>query len=194
MVKKQKWEVNQNWIFLDSQSTHSIFSNGSLLTNIRHCSHTGVMMYSNGGSQHTVMIGEYEPLGLTVWYNENSLANILAMQDTRKVVRVVMDMMVAPAIVAQKYSDGEVIMIFEECEIGLYQHDTASYQPLKINDEQGGFAFINTVEGNKEGFTQREISKANQALALYRITGRPSERRFYTILGGKPYYELSNHC
>ena len=79
MVKRQKGEVDQNWILLDSQSTHSIFSNGSLLTNIRHCGHTGLRMYSNGGSQHTVMIGDYEPLGLTVWYNKDSLANILAM-------------------------------------------------------------------------------------------------------------------
>ena len=77
-------------------------------------------MYSNGGSQHTVMIGEYESLGLTVWYNENSLANILSMWDTRKVARVTMDTMVVPAIAAQKYGNGEVIMIFEECEIGLY--------------------------------------------------------------------------
>ena len=79
MVKRQKGEVDQDWILLDSQSTHSIFSNGSLLTNIRHCGHTGLTMYSKGGSQHTVMIGDYEPLGITVWYNKDSLANILSM-------------------------------------------------------------------------------------------------------------------
>ena len=182
MVKRQKGIVNQAWILLDSQSTHSIFSNGSLLTNIRHCGHTGLTMYSNGGSQHTVMIGDYEPLGLTVWYNEHSLANILSMKDTRRVARVTMDTMIVPAMAAQKYGESDLIIVFEECEIGLYRHDTASVQNLKINDEQGGFNFINTVDGNKEGFTQRQIERANQALALYRIIGRPSERRYYTIL------------
>ena len=182
MVKRQKGVVNQSCIMIDSQSTHSIFSNGSLLTNIRHCGHTGLTMYSNGGSQHTVMMGDYEPLGLTVWYNEHSLVNILAMKDTRQVVRITMDTMIAPAIAAQKYSEDSMIMVFEECEIGLYRHDTANIQTLKINDEHGGFNFINTVEGNKEGFTQRQIERGKQALALYQIIGRPAERRYYTIL------------
>ena len=31
---------------------------------------------------------------------------------------------------------------------------------------------------------QREIERANQALALYRIIGRPSERKYYDILAG----------
>ena len=142
MVKRQKGVVNQSWILIDSQSTHSIFLNGSLLTNICHCGHTGLTMYSNGGSQHTVMIGDYEPLGLTVWYNEHSLANILALKDTQKVARITMDTMVAPVIAAQKYGEDNMIMVFEECKIGLYRHNMANIQTLKINDEHGGFTFI----------------------------------------------------
>ena len=136
------------------------------------------------------MIGDYEPLGLTVWYNKHSLANILTMKDTQRVARITMNTMVAPAIAAQKYGEDDTIMVFEECEIGLYRHDTANIQTLKINDEHrindehSGFSFINTVEGNKEGFTQRQIEKANQAIALYHIIGRPVERKFYTILSG----------
>ena len=149
MVKRQKGVLNQAWILLDSQSTHSIFLNGSLLTNICHCGHTGLTMYSNGGSQHTVMIGDYEPLELTVWYDEHSLANILAMKDTRQVARITMDTMVAPAIAAQKYGKDDMIMVFEESEIGLYCHDTANIQTLRIIDEHSRFNFINTVEGNK---------------------------------------------
>ena len=141
-------------------------------------------MYSNGGSQHTVMIGNYEPLGLTVRYNEHSLANILAMKDTRQVARITMDTMVAPEIAAQKYSKDDMIMVFEECEIGMYRHNTANIQTLKINDEHGRFNFINTVEGNKEGFTQWQIERVNQALALYCIIGGPAERKFYTNLSG----------
>ena len=85
MVKCTKELVDHSWVLLDSQSTHSIFSNSSLLTNICHCGHSGLTMNSNGRSQQTVMIGDYEPLGITVWYNEHSLANILAMRDIRRV-------------------------------------------------------------------------------------------------------------
>ena len=57
-----------------------------------------------------------------------------------------MDTNVAPAMSAQKKDNDEMIIIFEECKIGLYRHDTANIQTLKLNDQQGGFNFINTVD------------------------------------------------
>ena len=67
---------------LDSQSTHSIFQDKRKLTNIRHCGHRGLTMRSSGGGvMHTNKIGDYGRLGLTVWFCEDSLTNILALCD-----------------------------------------------------------------------------------------------------------------
>ena len=106
------------------------------------------------------------------------------MRDERKVAWISMDSRVAQTIAAQKFGEDGLIMLFKERAMGLYRHDTANTQPLKINNQSGGFSFVNTVEGNKHGFTQREIERANQSTALYCIIRRPAEKKFYTILAG----------
>ncbi len=71
--------VPNDWILLESQSTYFVFKTKLLLTNFRHCGQYGLTMYSKGGSQLTDLIGEYESLGITVWYNSQSLAIIIGM-------------------------------------------------------------------------------------------------------------------
>ena len=180
---KERGQVDQLWLLLDSQSTHSIFSNPSLLTNIRHCNSTGLTMYSNGGAQKTVMVGDYEPLGMTVWYNPESLANILALREVRTKHQVTMDTDVHPSMAIHERGKSGSIYVFEECKTGLYRYDING-QSININHDNEAFNFLNTVDGNKEGFTKREIERAIEALTLYRIIGRPSEGKYYKILAG----------
>ena len=66
-----------------------------------------------------VMVGEYEPLGLTVWCNPNLLANILALRDVHKKCRVTMDTDVHPSMAVHEKGKKNNIMVFEECDIGL---------------------------------------------------------------------------
>ena len=53
--------------------------------------HGGWTMHSNGGTQTTVLIGDYEPLGLTVWYNPDSLVNILSLSQVEAKFCVTLD-------------------------------------------------------------------------------------------------------
>jgi hypothetical protein len=81
--------IDPNWILLDSQSTISVFCNEAMLSNIRPSSHT-LRALTNGGFQDSTMVGDFPNLG-PVWYNKDSIANILSLADVRRVCRITMD-------------------------------------------------------------------------------------------------------
>jgi hypothetical protein len=73
--------IDANWILLDSQSTISVFRNASMLSNIRRSPQT-LRTLTNGGHQDSDMIGDFPNLG-PVWYDKDSIANILSFADVR---------------------------------------------------------------------------------------------------------------
>ena len=89
--------IDPDWILLDSQSTISVFKNPVFLTNIRRSTHV-LRAITNGGHQDSDMVGDFPNLG-EVWYNRNSIANILSLADVRKVCRVTMDTSAEPALI-----------------------------------------------------------------------------------------------
>ena len=81
--------INPNWTLLDSQSTISVFNNPAMLTDIRNSGRT-LRALTNGGFQDSTKVGMFLKLG-EVWYNPNSIANILSLADVCRVRRVTMD-------------------------------------------------------------------------------------------------------
>jgi hypothetical protein len=51
------------------------------------------------------MIGDFKNLGV-VWFNTNSIANILSLSDVLKVCRVTMDSTFEPAMIVHKRDGG----------------------------------------------------------------------------------------
>ena len=74
--------IPKTWVLLDSQSTISVFCNRDLLTRIRPCVKP-LLVHTNGGHQISNYVGEVRNFG-TVWFNEDSLANILSLAEVRK--------------------------------------------------------------------------------------------------------------
>jgi hypothetical protein len=176
--------IPNTWVLLDSESTISVFNNARLLRNIR-VSPTSVTVHTNGGTQVSSHIGDVPNFG-PVWFNPESLANILSLAAVRKVCRVTMDSAVSPSFHVHK-RDG-TIMTFSEFSSGLYFHDTAK-TPL-TNSNINAYTLLNTVSRNKSLFTRREIEGADKARTLYQQLGRPSERFFQKILSQR----LINNC
>jgi hypothetical protein len=173
--------IPPTWILLDSQSTASVFNNRALLTNIRK-SPRSLKVYTNGGTQITTELGSVRNFG-DVWYNPESLANILSMAEVRKVCRITMDTSIEACMNVHR-RDGSV-MKFQEYRSGLYYFDSAAAAE-GVKDTTSptvtDYLFLNTVASNKDAFTQREIQGADRARDLYRKIGRPSQAQFTTIL------------
>jgi hypothetical protein len=170
--------IPNTWILLDSQSTVSVFNNSQFLHNIRASTHS-LKVSTNGGTQVSTQIGDIMNFG-TVWYNPSSLANILSLAEVRRKCRCVMDTAVEAAIHVHK-KDG-TIMSFKEFENGLYFYDVADCNENNYRNQVNSYSFILSVDSNKAQFHRREIEGADQARALYKTIGRPSQKCFEHIL------------
>jgi hypothetical protein len=176
LTQTERHGIDPNWILLDSQSTISVFRNPDMLTNIRKGTHT-LRALTNGGHQDSDLVGEFPNLG-TVWFNDQSIANILSLSDVRKVCRVTLDTASAPTMCVHRL-DGS-IMEFQEHPSGLY----VFVPPNDTNNSVTAYTMISTVAEQKKLFTRREVQAADAARDLYRKIGRPSEAQFQTILRG----------
>jgi hypothetical protein len=170
--------IPKHWVLLNSQSTVSVFNNPAMLKNLRKAS-TPLKVFTNGGCQDSHLLGNIPSFG-TVWYNPNSLANILSLAVVRKNNRVMMDTAVEPALCVH-LANGSVIK-FTKYSTGLYFHDARAPKVATSTSESViAYSFLNTVEHNKKQFTPKEIEGADAARALYCMIGRPAQKYFEEI-------------
>ena len=167
--------IDPDWILLDSQSTISVFNNPTMLSNIRKSEHV-LRAMTNGGYQDSHMVGDFANLG-TVWFNSESIANILSLADVTKVCRVTMDSGKEASISVHR-KDGSV-MKFVEHPSGLYVFDSKS---KALGDTTTAYTMVTTVAQQRKLFSPREVSSADVARDLYRKIGRPDEAEFQKIL------------
>jgi hypothetical protein len=147
MTQAELAAIDPTWILLDSQSTISVFNNRDMLRNVRRSPHV-LRAITNGGFQDSDMVGEFPNLG-EVWYNANSIANILSLADVRKVCTVTMDTSRSPSMDVHR-KDG-TIMSFIEHPSGLYV-----YKGNDCSDLVTAYTLLNTVAKHKRMFSQRQ--------------------------------------
>jgi len=120
----------------------------------------------------------------TVWYNPESLANILSLAEVPKKFRVTMDTSIKPALSCMRWSDGSV-MKFTKFKSELHYFDMNNKSETLDNQSSNQFnaySFITTVAKNQSIYHWREVEAANYAQKLYRMIGRPSIKQFKDIL------------
>jgi hypothetical protein len=178
--------IPNHYVLLDSDSSISIFNNASMLDDIHNVDTPLVLQSNGGGHQVTSQMGTIKNFG-KVWYNPQSIANILSLSDVRKARRVTMDSNNDVALHVHLL-DGSGYLRFKEHESGLYLHDTTEgktvYEESTPNtkEEINGYSYLQTVADNKKGFTKRQITAADNARELYRKLGRPGAARFLEIV------------
>jgi len=85
-----KAHINPNLVLLDSVSSHHLFHNENLLTNVSPTTNGEVLnKSSNGESFKTTRKGKFGPI--SVWVNQNCLAHVLSLALITDVYRMAMD-------------------------------------------------------------------------------------------------------
>jgi len=149
-----------------------------LLTGIRQ-SQQSLKVFTNGGMQTSNLIGEVWNLG-TMWYNPESLANILSLAEVQKKFRVTMD------------TSFKLALCMHCCDVSI----------MKFVDSRQDFTILTPIlrwlitswairlmpilyhncSQNQFIYHQREIEAADCAQKLYQMIGQPSIKQFEDIL------------
>ena len=99
----------------------------------------------------STLFGDLKNFG-TVWYNPNSLANILYMEEVCKRCRITMDMQKEATISVHRVD--ESIIKFTEFSSSLYFYNVDNLSKSGVNN----YCFTQTVENkNKKKFHHHEI-------------------------------------
>ena len=96
--------IPHDWVLLDSCSTNCVFKNSSLVSSITKCTpHEELEMHTNGGSLIYRHMGQFNFLPLNVYFNNQSIANILSLKCVMDLpgVSITMENGHNPAIVLQ---------------------------------------------------------------------------------------------
>jgi hypothetical protein len=125
--------------------------NRKLITNIRKAKNI-LRVHTNGGPQVSTHMGYVKNFG-RVWFNKNSLANILSMAEVRNVCRITMDTSVEPAMNVHKM-DGTIMKLVEFVS-GLYYFNTSA--PMNQERRKNTLFSILSVETKED--SQKSKSK-----------------------------------
>jgi hypothetical protein len=127
-------------------------------------------IHCNAGVTSTNLVGDLPGYG-EVWFNPNGIANILSLSRVKqRGFRVTFDSENGNEFHVHKPNG--TTRVFQQSNRGLYYMDT----------QATGITLINTVEGNKSNFTNRDYSRAMLARKVQNIIGRPSDRTFIKIV------------
>ena len=163
----------RNCVLLDSESTVYAFCNDNLLERVWATDEVMTLL-GNGGVMSTNQMASIRNLDTRdpVWYHPEYITNILSLAKIKEQYRVTYDSERGGAFVV--HIPGSENLYFHCYSNGLHL--------IECNDQQ--FSFVQTLAGNMEGYSARQIKDARRALDLLAMLGHPSKQDFIRLIRG----------
>ena len=188
-LSQQDNPIPDSWIILDSGSTATVFKSKRYLNDIIACGEDdGLDLTSNGGGRLSyTMRSKLQMFPLDVFYNEDSLANIIALFDLIRVPDIVVTMDNREDYGFHVTYKGKGYQ-FNPFHSGLYYYDTrvAPQDVVTINPNTKSmlspYSFLQTVNDNKKFYTAAEIKEAENACIQQEELGWPSDTFYAKII------------
>ena len=166
-------------ILLDTGATSSLIQDRDLLTDLS-VRKPPLTSLTNGGLHSCDQRGIYHGLQqpLLMWYAPDSVGNILALCDVRRLCRMTLDTAIEAVLVVH-LPDSTVLRFVEHLD-GLYL--LVPSVNSTTNPPTYSYSCVSTVADNRAAFTRRELEGADRARQLYHTISRPSQQKFEAIL------------
>ena len=159
-------------LLLDTLSSHSLLRSTDQLSEFRR-SDLPLELQTQAGifsAQETATFTGLPGCSFQVWHSPSAIADVLALCDVVKVCRVTMDSGIDRAMIVHCPNGTQVR--FGQLDNGLY--GLLEDRVNDTSDSPSPYSFLQTVSGQKQLFTTRQIKAAEQARELSRKLGRPS--------------------
>ena len=167
-----KSTVPKEWILFDNASTVDVFSNPSLVWNIRLINCT-LHILCAAGTACTNYIADFLGYG-TVWFLHDRFANILSLQQMKQRYQVTYDSCgITPDCFVVHKSD-TMKRYFWESKEGLFYLDTQ----VDLNST----ALVTMVEGMESLYSTQDVHNAKATWKLQRIIGCPNSWYFQHLI------------
>ena len=157
-----KSTVPKSWILLDNASTVDVFSNPSLVRNIRSANWT-LRILCAAGTAYMTYIPDF--LGYrTIWFLHDSFVNILSLQQMKQHYQVTYDL-------------GGITLdcfIVHKSKEGLFYLDSQ----VDLNS----MAFVTMVEGMESLYSTHDICNTKATWKLQCIIGQPNSQYFQHLI------------
>jgi hypothetical protein len=185
-----------NRAYLDGCSTVTAFKTDKYFKEIRTV-RGGIKINCNAGAVATNQMGRYG--NLKVWYIPDGIANIFSMHELEKKYCITYDSWEGHYVVHTP--KGEVKFHKDEQGLPYIELDGVggckvailllqSIQGEHVAETDIGVLHVQTVRGNYEGHTKKDVMQAKEARRVQAMTRNPSKKDFKGMLSGNMIKKL----
>ena len=183
LTNKDRIKPGRNKILIDTGSNCSVFNNIEMLEGVRRSKHK-LKAFTNGGSQELEYRG-FLPGFFEVWYNPESMIDILSFDEVSRKFRITMDTGEENTIKVHIDEEHGKVLRFKSIEAGIYILDAND------NELVTHYSYLNVDNNEAINYnSRREIAKAEEARKLYTHSNMPGQNKFISLVE-RNYYRNS---